>query len=722
MTKLFTLTNLIVSIAAVGLIGGVSFFIISPANSQPTPNLEQHNFTNHLINEKSPYLLQHAHNPVDWYPWGDEAFEKAKKENKPIFLSIGYSTCHWCHVMNEESFSREDVGKLMNDAFVSIKVDREERPDIDNIYMNVSVMMTGSGGWPLTIIMTPDKKPFYVATYLPRESRFGQTGLVDLIPKIKDAWTTQHDKIVNSANKITEALRKDSTGNSGKEPDESTLKSGFQQLSGRFDEKYGGFGNKQKFPSPHNLLFLLRYWKRTNEPKALAMVEKTLSAMRAGGMYDQIGFGFHRYSTEPTWRIPHFEKMLYDQAMLSMAYTEAFQATGKPEYAQTANEILTYVLRDMTAPNGGFYSAEDADSNGHEGQFYVWTEIEIRQILKKAEADLFIKVYGIEKDKENILYLSKPLAETAAELKLSVTELENRLKSFRETLFAVREKRIHPHKDDKILTDWNGLMIAAFSKAAQVFDEPKYAEAAQKATDFILKNLRSKDGRLIHRFRDGQASINAHADDYAFLTWGLLELYEANFDSRLLQTALDLNADFDKHFWDAKDGGYYFTADDGEVLLARQKEIYDGAYPSANSVAMLNLLRLGRVTAKTDFDEKASKLSQAFGGNARQQPAAETQLLSGVDFGIGPSYEIVIVGNSQSDDTKAMLKALRKKYVPNKIVILKATEKSENDISKIAEFTQYQSSREGKATAYVCLNYACKLPTTDIEKMLQSLP
>lgn len=721
MTKIFTLTHLIISFVAIVLIGGVSFFMISFGIGRQPVAADQQKFTNHLINEKSPYLLQHAHNPVDWYPWGDEAFEKAKKENKPIFLSIGYSTCHWCHVMNEESFSHEDIGKLMNDAFVSIKVDREERPDIDNVYMNVSVMMTGSGGWPLTIIMTPDKKPFYVGTYIPREARFGQPGLVDLIPKIKDAWLNQHDKILNSADKITESLRKETAGNSGKEPDASTLKTGYQQLLGRFDEKYGGFGTGTKFPSPHNLLFLLRYWKRTGEPKALSMVEKTLSAMRSGGMYDHIGFGFHRYSTEPTWRIPHFEKMLYDQAMLAMAYTEAFQATGKSEYAQTANEILTYVMRDMTAPNGGFYSAEDADSEGQEGKFYLWTDKEIHQILKKADADLFIRVFGIEPDKDNILYLKKPLSETAAELKLPVKELENRLRSSRDTLFAIREKRIHPHKDDKILTDWNGLMIAAFAKAAQVFDEPKYTETAQKATDFILKNLRGKDGRLIHRFRDGQASINAHADDYAFLTWGLLELYEANFDTGLLQTALDLNSDFDKHFWDAKDGGYYFTADDGEELLTRQKEVHDGAYPSANSVAVLNLLRLGRITANADFDEKAAALSRAFGGDVKRQPSNFSQLLSGVDFGIGPSYEVVVVGNSQAEDTKAMLKALRSRYVPNKIVLLKSTEKSAADISRIAEFTQYQSSRDGKATAFVCLNYACKLPTTDIAKMLASL-
>lgn len=721
MKKLFAPANVALGILTAALIGAGTFFVITRGGGESSAPTEQTSHTNRLINEKSPYLLQHARNPVDWYPWGEEAFAKATAENKPIFLSIGYSTCHWCHVMNEESFSHEDVAKLMNDAFVSIKVDREERPDIDNIYMNVAVMMNGSGGWPLTIIMTPDKKPFFAGTYFPRETRFGQTGMLELVPKVSDAWKSQRGRILNSAEKITAALRENTDGKSGRDLGASTLKSTYQQLLGRYDEKNAGFGTEQKFPAPQNLLFLLRYWKRTGEPKALSMVENTLRAMRTGGMYDHVGFGFHRYSTEPTWRVPHFEKMLYDQAMLAMAYTEAFQATGNGDYARTAKEILTYVLRDMTAPAGGFYSAEDADSEGIEGRFYLWTDNEIRSLLPKPEAELFINAFGVDKTKINTLYAAKSEDALAAELKSTPAYISSRLNAAREKLFAEREKRIHPHKDDKILTDWNGMMIAAFAKAAQVFDDPKYNEAAIRAADFVFTNLRRDDGRLLHRFRDGQASISAHADDYAFFVWGLLELYESTFDTCFLLSAIELNGHFTKHFWDSGEGGFFFTADDGEKLLTRQKEVFDGAIPSANSVAMLNLLRLGRITGNTEFEEKASALGRAFAGSIRRQPSASPQLMSGVDFGIGPSYEVVIVGDPNSADTKEMLKALRQKFVPNKVVLLKPTGENGAAISDIAEFTRYQTARAGKATAYVCLNFVCNLPTTDTGKMLELL-
>ncbi len=690
-------------------------------------------YTNRLINEKSPYLLQHAHNPVDWYPWGEEAFEKARREDRPVFLSIGYSTCHWCHVMERESYNDPEVAKLMNDAFVSIKVDREERPDIDNVYMNVAVMLMGSGGWPLNVILTPDKKPFFAATYIPKDNRFGQKGLLELIPQIKNAWLTQREKVAESANQITAALKESRGGSTGGELDASTLKTAFDQFDNGFDKQYGGFGRAQKFPSPHNLLFLLRYWKRTGEPKALEMVEKTLQAMRSGGIYDHVGFGFHRYSTEPTWHVPHFEKMLYDQAMLALAYLEAYQATGKEEYAKTAREIFTYVLRDMTASSGGFYSAEDSDSEGEEGKFYLWTEGEIRRVLGKSDADLFIKAFGVESGGNftdpfgkqnagaNILRVTKPVKDLAAELKMPEADLLTRLETARQKLFAVREKRVHPGKDDKILTDWNGLMIAALSRGAQVLDEPNFAEAARRSVDFILRNLRTTDRRLLHRYREGQATIKGHADDYAFLVWGLIEVYEATFDVKYLQTALDLNNDLIKHFWDAGNGGFYFTADDDEALLVRQRQVSDNAIPSGNSVAMLNLLRLNRITANTDLEAKAAAISRTFAGEVKQAPSGHAELMSALDFGIGPSYEVVIAGNSQADDTKAMLRALRKQFVPNKVVILKPTELKDAEITRLAEFTKYQNSRDGKATAYVCLNYACKLPTTEINKMLELL-
>lgn len=699
-----------------------------------TPEPKTMKKPNRLIHEKSPYLLQHAYNPVDWYPWGEEAFEKARKENKPIFLSIGYSTCHWCHVMEKESFEDDEVAKLMNDAFVSIKVDREERPDIDGIYMMVCQMISRGGcGWPLNIVMTPDKKPFFAATYIPKEDRFGRAGMLTLVPRIKEVWTKQHDKVLDSANQITSALQQGMKESHGEELDKSTLRTAYEQLVQSFDEQHSGFGSAPKFPTPHNLLFLIRYWKRSDNKEALEMVEKTLHAMRQGGIYDHIGFGFHRYSTDAEWFLPHFEKMLYDQAMISMAYIEAYQATGKEEYKKTAREIFTYVLRDMTSREGGFYSAEDADSEGEEGKFYLWTEGEIRQILGKDDADLFISVFNVEKRGNfreeatgkgmggNILHLKKSLAEIASQLKISKTEIESRIEMARQKLFDVRERRVHPHKDDKILTDWNGLMIAALSKGAQAFNEPSYTEAARRAADFLLKNMRKPDGRLLHRYRDGQADIAGNLDDYAFLIWGLIELYESTFDVGYLQAAISLNSDLIKHFWDDKGGGFYFTADDGENLIVRQKEIYDGAIPSGNSVAMLNLLQLGRITANPDLEEKASKIGRAFSNTVKQFPGAFTQLMVALDFALGPSYEVVIVGNTQSEDTRAMLNAIGRQFVPNKVVLLRPTEKESPDITRIAGFTKNQSSLDGKATAYVCLNYVCKLPTTDVSRMIELL-
>lgn len=714
---------------------GLVIFLLVPAGRQTVSQetkTDAGKKPNRLIKEKSPYLLQHAHNPVDWYPWGEEAFEKARKEDKPIFLSIGYSTCHWCHVMEKECFSDPEVAELMNEVFVSIKVDREERPDIDNIYMGVCQMIGQSCGWPLTIIMTPDKKPFFAATYIPKQNRFGQTGMMEIIPRIKDVWGTQRDKLLNSARQITQALQAP-PATAAQLLNKETLKRAYAQLEKRFDSVNGGFGSAPKFPTPHNFLFLFRYWKRTGEPKALNMAEKTLSAMRRGGIYDHAGFGFHRYSTDPQWLLPHFEKMLYDQALISMAYTEAYQATGKKEYGQTTREILTYVLRDMTSREGGFYSAEDADSEGEEGKFYLWTPEEILSAIGEKDGQLFMKVFnGVhsgnfveqstgKKTGANILHLKSSIKELAGELKIAEGELQKQLENARQKLFSVREKRIHPYKDDKILTDWNGLMIAALAKAAQAFDEPQFAKAAQKAADFILKRMRKPDGRLMHRYRDGEAGLPAHVDDYAFLIWGLLELYEATFEVRYLQTAMDLNQDLIKHFWDEKQGGFYFTANDGEKLLARQKEIYDGAVPSGNSVAMLNLLRLGRIAADTGFEEKAQAIGTAFSGQVSQSPSAFTQLMMAVDFSVGPSFEVVIAGNLQAEDTRSMLKTLRAQYAPNKVILFRPDDQESPDIALLATFTKNQKSIKGKATAYVCLNYVCELPTTDVAKMVRLL-
>jgi uncharacterized protein YyaL (SSP411 family) len=688
---------------------------------------------NRLINETSPYLLQHAHNPVDWYPWGPEAFEKAQAENKPVFLSIGYSTCHWCHVMAHESFEHPEVARLMNEAFISIKVDREERPDIDNVYMNACQVMTGSGGWPLSIILTPNKKPFFAATYIPREGRFGLVGMMELIPHIRELWATRRVEALSLSDKIATVLQQTSQDTPGKELNEATLKLTYEQLSERFDKQHAGFSIAPKFPTAHNLLFLLRYWKRYGAPEALDMVEKTLQAMRRGGIYDHIGFGFHRYSTDSQWLVPHFEKMLYDQALLAMAYTEAYQVTGKEAYAKTAQEIFTYILRDMTASEGGFYSAEDADSEGKEGKFYLWTQEEIRRALGNEELDFIARVFNIKKDGnfaeqatgrksgDNILHLRKAPEELSSDLNLSQQDLQEHLEVIRQKLFAHREKHVHPMKDDKILTDWNGLMIAALAKGAQAFDEPEYAKAACRAADFILGNMSKPDGRIWHRYRDGQAGVESNLDDYAFLAWGLIELYEATFNTRYLEAALKLTDNMVTHFWDEDSGGLYLTPDDGERLLVRKKEIYDGAIPSGNSVAMLNLLRLGHMISNTDLEEKAAKIGSAFSGTVKQSPSAHTQLMVSLDFAIGPCYEVVIAGKAKAEDTKAMVKALRTSFLPNKVVLLNTDGRELPGIAKLAEFAKNQRSIDGRATAYVCRNYNCKLPTTDIDKMLELL-
>jgi hypothetical protein len=688
---------------------------------------------NRLISEKSPYLLQHAYNPVNWYPWGPEAFEAAQKENKPVFLSIGYSACHWCHVMEKESFEDNKVAGLLNEVFIPVKVDREERPDIDTVYMKVCQLMTGSGGWPLTIIMTPEKKPFFAGTYLPKESRSGRIGMIDLVPRVKKMWMNQPGDINRLSDEITAALKQEETGLPGSALDESVLHSAYEELCRRFDEQHGGFGAAPKFPTPHNLLFLLRYWKRKKDPKALRMVEQTLRAMRQGGIYDHVGFGFHRYSTDAIWLVPHFEKMIYDQAMLTMAYADAYLATKKEEYRQTACEICDYVLRDMTGPEGGFYSAEDADSEGVEGKFYVWSYDEIYDILGPSEASLVIKVYNIAKDGNfidqamnerpgtNILHLDQSLEQTAAVLNVAMQDLHDRLNASLKKLFASREKRIHPRRDDKILTDWNGLMIMALAKAAQAFHEPAYADAAERAATFILKHMYTPDGGLLHRYRDGDASLPAHVDDYGFFISALIELYETVFDIRYLETALELNRDFIRHFWDSDRGGFYFTADDSEEILVRQKEIYDAAVPSGNSLAMLNLLRLGRMTGDPDLEEKAVKTGCAFANTVSEYPAAYTQLMVAVDFATGPPCEVVIAGDSRGEDTKTMLQTLMSEFLPNKVVLLRHAEQQSPEIDRISGFTESYGSPDGKARAYICRDRKCQLPTSDIAKMLEML-
>jgi len=569
--------------------------------------------SNRLASAASPYLLQHADNPVDWYPWGEEAFRAARREDKPIFLSIGYSACHWCHVMERESFEDPEVAKLMNDTFVSIKVDREERPDIDHVYMTVCQMMTGGGGWPLTVVMTPGKQPFFAATYLPRESRPGMTGMLDLIPRIRTLWREQRDKLAQSAEQVTAAL--DAMGPSpAKEPlGRDVLTAAYEHLAGTYDKQYGGFGSAPKFPSPHQFFFLLRYWRRTGAAPALEMVRDSIRAMARSGTFDQLGFGFHRYATDREWRVPHFEKMLYDQALMLTACVEASQASGDPACADTARRIGTYMLRDLAAPEGGFYAAENAESEGEEGKFYVW-----------------------------------------------------------------------------------------------------------RAEDFIRGALTGDDGRLLHRYRRGRAGIRAHADDYAFLVWGLIELYETTFDAVYLERAAALQDAMIEHFWDETDGGFFFTAADAEELPARQKQVYDGAAPSANSAAMLNLLRLGRLTATPSYEKKAADIGRAFAGSVRQAPPAHTMLLAAVDFALGPSSEVVLAEGGDAGSMQAMLAALRGAFLPRTVVLYRPGGPAPA-ITKTATFTAAQTALDGQATAYVCRNFACRQPTTDPRRMLEML-
>ncbi|MCE7744374.1 MAG: thioredoxin domain-containing protein [Candidatus Heimdallarchaeota archaeon] len=687
---------------------------------------------NRLIKEKSPYLLQHATNPVDWYPWGEEAFEKAKKEDKPIFLSIGYSTCHWCHVMAHESFEDPEVAKLMNETFVNIKVDREERPEIDNIYMAVSQMITGSGGWPLTIIMDADRKPFTAGTYFPKESRFGRIGMLELIPKIKDYWDNNREELRLAAKEVISQLQSIET-TPGEELKQDILNEAFREATLLFDEKNGGFRGAPKFPTPHKLLFLLRFWKRTGNKAALMMVEKTLTAMRSGGIYDHIGFGFHRYSTDSFWLLPHFEKMLYDQALLVIAYVEAYQATKKIEFREVVEEILSYVLRDMTSPEGGFYSAEDADSEGEEGTFYVWTNDEIIEVLGKEDGNLFLQIYNFEEDGNfkdqatqkktgsNIPHLKKSITDLASELKISTKELVEKLESMRIKLFEKRKTRIHPHKDDKILTDWNGLMITAFAIAGRILENEDYTTASEKALNFIIQNLETKSGRLVHRYREGEIAINGMIDDYAFTIWALLELYETTFKVEYLKKAIQYNDKMIEHFWDKNKGGFFFTPDDGEELIVRKKEIYDGAIPSGNSVAMLNMIRISRITMDLSLEEKAVQMNKLFSTTIEQSLLSFTLFLSALEYTFGPSFEVVIVGNLNKTDTNEMLQALRSEYIPNKIVLFLPSDEEKPEISNVTDFVKYKSMKNGKATVYVCINRFCKFPTDDINKMLQLL-
>ncbi len=667
---------------------------------------------NRLIKEKSPYLLQHAYNPVNWYPWSEEAFAKAIAEDKPIFLSIGYSTCHWCHVMERESFEDKEVADVLNKYFVSVKVDREERPDVDHIYMTVCQSITGHGGWPLTIIMTPDKVPFFAGTYYPKQSRRGMPGLLDILNAIQQKWQRDRQSLTDIAQQIAQSVSNTGQSLPGKFNKE-IIDSAYIQLKSQFDSIYGGFGPAPKFPAAHNLMFLMRYYKYYREKAALEMAEKTLESMYRGGIYDHIGFGFSRYSVDNKWLIPHFEKMLYDNAMLAIAYLEAYQITKSALYKDAAVSIFDYVLRDMTSPEGGFYSAEDADSEGEEGKFYSWTPEEIINVLGTQDAKRFCELYDISKE-GNFAGKSIP---NLIKADLTAAELNDLRQRCRPKIFAYRSRRVHPAKDDKILTSWNGLMIAALAKGAQILQEHSYQAAAAKAVEFIFNRLRTKEGRLLARYRDDEAAYPAYLDDYAFMIWGLLELYQAAFDYQFLEKAMQLNADMINLFWDEKQGGFFFYGKDSEQLITRPKEVYDGAIPSGNSVAAYNLVRLARISKDSKLEDYAEKQLNAFSGEVQRYPKGYTFfIMSGLIFQ-QPPLEIVIVGDKSSPTTEQMLTAAQSKFLPEAALLYRPLNGPKPDLPLLKD----RIAAENRPTAYICKNYACLAPINDIHKFENAL-
>ena len=703
----------------------ITFICLNPnifGKSKLANKNQEKQYVNRLAKESSPYLLQHKNNPVDWYPWGDEAFQKATELNRPIFLSIGYSTCHWCHVMEDESFEDEQVAQLLNDNFISIKVDREERPEIDHLYMTVCQAMTGKGGWPLTIIMTPDKYPFFAGTYFPKKGRMGRPGMIELLPAIADAWVNKKGELIQSANQIKKYLIDSNNKEIGDQLNQTILTNTNSQFINRYDKTHGGFGLKPKFPSPHNLIYLLRYHNMSGDKTSLLMVEKTLQEMRLGGIFDHVGFGFHRYSTDREWILPHFEKMLYDQAMLTLAYTEAYQITNNQLYKDTAEEILHYVKRDMTDKRGGFYSAEDADSEGEEGLFYLWTIEEIKNILNNEESELLINTYGLDlegnykdeatgkKTEKNILYLKESISNAKS---------KNRLNDITKKLYLAREKKIHPLKDDKILTDWNGLMIAAFAKAGDVFNSDDYIQQAEKSAQFILKNLTDNNGRLLKRYRNGNAGLDAHLDDYAFFIWGLLELYEATFNVTYLTEAVQLSNIMVEEFWDITNGGFFLGSENSEKLIVRAKTGYDGAMPSGNSVAAMNCSKLNRITGETKWAEISDKIFMTFSNEIQKTPSGYASMVNAFLFNVDSPKEIVIVGSSKDDKTKKAIEKIKSEYVPSKVIIFKDTDDKLNKLSPLAKWTVTQETIDEKTTFYICQDFACKIPTTDLDLALK---
>jgi uncharacterized protein len=700
--------------------------------------------TNRLIDEKSPYLLQHAHNPVDWHAWGPEAFEKARREDKPIFLSIGYSTCHWCHVMERESFEDERIAGVLNQYFVPVKVDREERPDVDRIYMTFVQATTGGGGWPMSVWLTPELKPFFGGTYFPPENRYGHPGFGSVLEQIAEAWRVDRDRVLESSRDVIEQLQKQTAvaagGGSLLSPD--ALDSGYYGFRRSFDTRYGGFGEAPKFPRPVTLNFLLRYGHRAKEREAIDMVLATLREMAKGGMYDQLGGGFHRYSVDGRWFVPHFEKMLYDQAQLAISYVEAFQITGETSYADTARGILDYVLRDMLDSNGGFYSAEDADSAADpahpevkgEGTFYVWTQAEIEAIAGQPAADWFCYRYGVEENGnvrndphneftgKNILYQAHTIEQTAEHVGRPVEKVQTGILQAARKLVEARSARPRPHLDDKVLAAWNGLMISALAKAGAVLGDRRYSDAARVAADFIVDGMYDlATGVLLRRYRQGEAAIPGFLDDYAFFIQALLDLYETEFELRDLKLAIRLAEKQSELFEDPQHGGFYSTAAGDPTLVMRIKEDYDGAEPSGNSIAALNLLRLAQMTDRRDFRDSAGRALAAFASRIMQIPVAVPQMLVAYEFNLTKPKQIILVGEPNAAETRALLAALHARFLPNRIVLLVNGEDARSFLAGYLPSVENMAAIGGKPTAYVCENYACQLPVTDGEQFRQLL-
>ena len=677
--------------------------------------------TNRLIDETSPYLLQHAHNPVDWYPWGEEALVQSKQQDKPILLSIGYAACHWCHVMEHESFENEQIAAVMNEHFINIKVDREERPDLDEIYMNAVQMLTGQGGWPMTMFLTPDLKPFYGGTYFPPDNRYGRPGFPRVLLGVAEAYRERRDAVGEQADQIIANLNQLSAMEGrGHQLTTDMLDQTYQDYLSRFDHHDGGFGSAPKFPPSMGLSLLLRHWHRTGNANALNMVEVTLEKMARGGMYDQLGGGFHRYSVDERWLVPHFEKMLYDNALLSVAYLEAYQATGKAFYRQIAAETLDYVLTEMyDAEKGGFYSTQDADSEGVEGKFFVWQLDEVEQLLGEEKAKIFCEYYDITElgnfEHKNILHVQTPPDLFARKLSIDLGELEDILAEGRRKLFEVREGRIKPGLDDKILTSWNGLMIRSMAMGYQVLGDERYREAAEKSARFILSELSQDNGLLFRTHRDGKSHLNAYLEDYSYFVSGLINLYEATFAVQWLKEAERLNQIMIEQFWDDANGSFFFTSKNHETLIVRSKTGYDGATPSGVSMAVHSLLRLDKLLNRPDFRQKVETTLDIYYQQIERSPSGSAQMLCELDFLLSTPKEIAIASQRESDDTHAALTAIHSRFIPNKVLALAS---DGEDVGDFIPLLEGKTQLESKATIYVCENYTCQAPTTDVEELV----